>query len=218
MGSFMRWMLVAFATVVVVPLTACGVVPNVEEPQAQIDCEYRAAGEPARPVDPPPSSGVRMTGQSVVALEMSMGTLSIIMDRQHAPCAVNSFDSLAQQGFYDNTECHRLVNEGIFILQCGDPTGTGTGGPGYEFDDELTGDETYPAGTVAMANGGPDTNGSQFFLVFEDSPLPPNYVVLGQMDQGSVAALYRMIYAGHEGDGGEGRPINPVQILSVTAG
>ena len=68
---------------------------------------------------------------------------------------------------------------GIYVLQCGDPTGTGTGGPGYSFDDELTGDETYPAGTLAMANAGPNTNGSQFFIVYGDTPLPPNYTVFG---------------------------------------
>ncbi len=72
------------------------------------------------------------------------------------------------------------------MLQCGDPTGTGTGGPGYSFDDELSGKETYPAGTLAMANAGPNTNGSQFFIVYDDTQLPPAYAVFGQLDAASV--------------------------------
>ena len=100
---------------------------------------------------------------------------------------MNSFVSLAEQGFYDDTPCPRIGDqEGFGILQCGDPTGTGAGGAGYSFADELSGDETYPAGTLAMANAGPDTNGSQFFLVFRDSQFPPSYTVFGTIDEAGL--------------------------------
>ncbi len=109
-------------------------------------------------------------------------------------------------GFYDDTQCHRLVDMGgIFVLQCGDPTGTGTGGPGYRFADETRPEDTYPAGTVAMANAGPNTNGSQFFLVYEDSVLPPNYTVLGRMDAESTGVVARIAAEGHGGQPGGGR-------------
>jgi peptidyl-prolyl cis-trans isomerase B (cyclophilin B) len=100
------------------------------------------------------------------------------------------------QGYWDNTTCHRLTTDGIFVIQCGDPTGTGTGGPGFTTPDEAldslsqrfeeTGDGrvVYPRGTVAMANSGPNTNGSQFFLVYDDSPLPPAYTVVGSVTKG----------------------------------
>src|SRR5690606_21777336 len=104
------------------------------------------------------------SGTVPATIRTSAGDLAVSLDADAAPCTVNSFLSLAQQGYFDETPCHRLTTSGIFVLQCGDPTGTGTGGPGYEFPDELTGSETYPAGTLAMANAGPDTNGSQFFV------------------------------------------------------
>ena len=83
------------------------------------------------------------------------------------------------------------------MLQCGDPTGTGTGGPGYSFDDELSGDETYPAGTLAMANAGPNTNGSQFFIVYEDTQLPPAYAVFGTVDEAGVKTVQEVAGEGH---------------------
>ena len=100
---------------------------------------------------------------------MSEGDVTITMDRSKAPCTVNSFVSLADQGFYDKTDCHRLADTGIFFLQCGDPTGTGDGGPGYQFANETDGNEKYRRGVVAMANAGPNTNGSQFMLFWDDS-------------------------------------------------
>ena len=145
---------------------------------------------------------------------------------------MNSFLSLAKQGFFDDTKCHRLSAGGLFLLQCGDPSGSSQGGPGYMFADELvdqdprlqpclgqsdpsTGREycTYPAGTVAMANGGPDTNGSQFFLIYQDSPLPAAYTVFGRMSAAGVKVV-RTIAKGGVVPGTE-QPKIPVTITSV---
>ena len=143
--------------------------------------------------------------------------MALALDRAAAPCTVNSFAALVQQGFYNDTSCHRLVDRGIFVLQCGDPTGTGTGGPGYRYADELAGNETYPAGTVAMANAGPDTNGSQFFLVWADTQLSPNYTVFGKMDEASLAVVAAIAAKGVSRDASP-KPISPAHIDTVSVG
>jgi len=153
-------------------------------------------------------------------LTMTEGNVAVTLDRAQAPCTVQSFVSLAKQGFYDNTRCHRLADSGIFILQCGDPLGTGDGGPGYSFADETTGTESYRRGVVAMANAGPNTNGSQFFLVYDDSTrLDPKYTIFGRMDEQSRGVVERMAFEGQDGTNpaGGGRPNNPSEILSVRA-
>ena len=160
-------------------------------------CEYSVSGDAARPVTPPPTTGVSTSGTISYVLAMTNGKVTITLDRTKAPCTVNSFVSLADQGYFDNTKCHRLADSGIFVLQCGDPSGTGNGGPGYEFADETDGTESYTEGVVAMANGGPGTNGSQFFLVWADSTSldkTPNYTIFGNMDKASrdvVASMAR---------------------------
>ncbi|PIF03009.1 MAG: hypothetical protein CR979_00455 [Propionibacterium sp.] len=149
---------------------------------------------------------------------MTEGEVTITMDRSNAPCAVNSFEALATQGYFDGTSCHRLTEEGIFVLQCGDPTGTGTGGPGYAFADELTGNEKYAAGVVAMANAGPDTNGSQFFIIWADSTtLPPNYTVLGKVDDASLEVVKDIASQGIDATNPP-HPISPARIESVILG
>ncbi|SDS79254.1 peptidyl-prolyl cis-trans isomerase B (cyclophilin B) [Friedmanniella luteola] len=189
-------------------------------------CAYPAAGSPAKPVDPPPTGDVETSGTVAYTLAFNAdapgetgGDVTITMDRSTAPCAVNSFVSLAEQGYFDDTACHRLADSGLFVLQCGDPTGTGSGGPGYAFADELTGKESYTRGVVAMANGGPDTNGSQFFLVWEDSTgLPPSYTVLGTMDAASRDVVAGIAGEGQDGSNpdGTGKPNNPAKITTVT--
>ncbi|HEY5847316.1 MAG TPA: peptidylprolyl isomerase [Microlunatus sp.] len=150
---------------------------------------------------------------------MTGGAVRIALDRVGAPCTVNSFVSLVEQGFYAKTRCHRLVDSGIFVLQCGDPTGSGTGGPGYTFPDELDGTEKYSGGVVAMANGGPNTNGSQFFFVYQDSAtLEPKYTVFGKVDAASQRVVATMAEEGQDGKNpqGGGRPNNPSVIISIT--
>lgn len=184
----------------------------------QSDCSYPVGGsEPARPVDPPSGDEVKRSGVVTATMQMKAGTVTITMDRAKAPCTVHNFESLASQQYFDATKCHRLVDTGIFILQCGDPTATGRGSPGYSFADELTGKETYPRGTVAMANAGPDTNGSQFFLVWQDTLLDPNYTVFGTIDEPSLNVIASIASQGV--DGGDGvSPIADASITSVTLG
>ena len=183
------------------------------------DCTYPSAGAAATPVDPPPEQAPA-SGEVSATMATSIGDLELTLDAESAPCTVNSFVSLAEQGYFDGTRCHRLTTRGIFVLQCGDPTGTGTGGPGYSFPDEVTQDATYPAGTLAMANAGPDTNGSQFFIVYEDTQLPPLYTVFGQVDPASVKLVQQAAEAGTDDANGpgDGAPVTEVAIEGVTIG
>jgi peptidyl-prolyl cis-trans isomerase B (cyclophilin B) len=186
-------------------------------------CTYTPTGKAAKPVDPPPTTDVPTSGKVTFTLAMTGGPVKITMDRSKTPCTVNSFASLAKQGYFDGTRCHRLADSGIFVLQCGDPTGTGSGGPGYAFADELTGHESYKRGVVAMANAGPGTNGSQFFLVWDDSTSldrQPNYTIFGQMDPASRDVVAQMAGEGQDGSNpdGTGKPNNPSKITKVTEG
>ncbi|MEU8353843.1 peptidylprolyl isomerase, partial [Streptomyces sp. NPDC048845] len=129
-------------------------------------------------------------------------------DASKTPHTVNSFNFLADEGYFDHTKCHRLVPQGIYVLQCGDPKGDGTGGPGYTIPDENLKDprlkgNVYPAGTVAMANKynaqekkGRDTGGSQFFLVYQDSQLPPDYTPFGTIGKDGMKVLEKIAKAG----------------------
>ena len=121
-----------------------------------------------------------------------------------APCTTYSFRFLAQRNYFTGTHCHRLTVKVIYVLQCGDPTGTGSGAPGYKFNDENLKGDTYPAGTVAMANAGPDTNGSQFFFSWKASPkIPPDYTTFGYVIKG-MNVLRRIAAAGDDSQNGPG--------------
>jgi peptidyl-prolyl cis-trans isomerase B (cyclophilin B) len=183
-----------------------------------VPCTYGADGQSAGKDVDPPSSDAPAEGTVSVTLKTSAGDIPIELDAATTPCAVNSFVSLADQGYFDNTPCHRLTTQGIYVLQCGDPAGSGMGGPGYKFDDELSGKETYDAGTVAMANAGPNTNGSQFFLVYADgdTQLPAAYDVIGQMDQAGTDLVKQIADKGTADGGPDGAPKEPVTIESVS--
>jgi len=152
------------------------------------------------------------TGASYTAvLNTTAGPITIELLTGDAPNTVNNFVFLARQGFYDNVIFHRTIPG--FMIQGGDPTGTGGGGPGYRFADEPV-NRPYSRGIMAMANAGPNTNGSQFFLMHADYPLPPNYTIFGQ----TVAGLETIdtIATAPTQTGGEGSsPVNPVTIQSV---
>lgn len=175
-------------------------------------CTYTATSDAARKVDLPPGDPAP---SPALTMTTNRGAVKATLDIANAPCTAGSFTSLAKQGYFDKTTCHRLTTEGIFVLQCGDPTGTGTGGPGYSFDDELTGEETYPAGTLAMANAGPDTNGSQFFVVYADTPLPPSYTVFGTIDADGLRVVKAVADAGTVDGGADGAPKQDVMIRTV---
>jgi peptidyl-prolyl cis-trans isomerase B (cyclophilin B) len=185
-----------------------------------VSCTYVAASTPSKPVDPPSGENVPATGTVAVVITTNEGPITITMDRSKTPCTINSFLSLAQQKYFDTTSCHRLVTDGMYLLQCGDPSGKGTGGPGYTFRDETYSTDTFPAGTVAMANAGTNTNGSQFFLVYADTGLPPKYTVFGHMDAAGIAVIKKIAADGQDGSNsaGDGKPNNPAKILTATVG
>ncbi len=193
------------------------------------DCQYPAA-EPASKQVNPPRTGTVPTDPAEVSVSMStnQGNLGLLLDNAKAPCTVNSFASLAQQGYFNDTPCHRLTTSPtLSVLQCGDPTGEGTGGPGYQFANEYPTNQyqpdnpalqeavLYPRGTLAMANAGPNTNGSQFFLVYQDSQLPPGYTVFGRIDDTGLATLDKIAAAGVEGGGQDGAPAQEVQVKTI---
>jgi peptidyl-prolyl cis-trans isomerase B (cyclophilin B) len=180
-------------------------------------CEYTTTGSAARPVQPPTTTDISSSGTVSYVMHLTEGDVTLRLDRAAAPCTVHSFESLVAQKYFDGTRCHRLVDSGIFVLQCGDPTAKGTGGPGYTFPDELSGKETYPKGTIAMANSGPNTNGSQFFLVWDDSQLPPSYTVFGTFDEKSRQVVAGIASQGQDGSNpdGSGVPNSPAKITSV---
>lgn len=139
----------------------------------------------------------------IARMHTTQGTIVIQALTAQAPCTTFSFRFLAQHRYYDRTHCHRLTLQGIFVLQCGDPTGTGSGGPGYKFNDENLAGATYPAGTVAMANAGPNTNGSQFFFVWKNTSLPPLYTPFARVIAG-MDVLRRIAAAGDDSQNGPG--------------
>jgi peptidyl-prolyl cis-trans isomerase B (cyclophilin B) len=155
-------------------------------------------------------------------IDTNCGTIVVKLDGKHAPHTVNSFAFLAGKHYFDNTPCHRLTTSGIYVLQCGDPTGTGTGGPGYTIPDENLKGATYPAGTLAMANTGqPHSGGSQFFFCYDDTQLPPQYTPFGTVTSG-LDVLKKIAAAGSDDSNGpgDGAPKQPVVITSfrVTKG
>ncbi|WP_197381227.1 peptidylprolyl isomerase [Mycolicibacterium mengxianglii] len=216
------------------PVTAQPPPPNMPafDPPAGLgtNCTYPATDKPASKPARPPRSGTVPTDPAAVTATMTTndGSIGLELDNAEAPCTVNSFVSLAQQGYFDDTPCHRLTaNNSLSVLQCGDPTGTGTGGPGYSFANEYPtnqyppGDRNlsktvlYPRGTLAMANAGVDTNGSQFFIVYADSRLPPTYTVFGSVDKTALATVDEIAARGVVGGNVDGRPTQPVTIESI---
>jgi peptidyl-prolyl cis-trans isomerase B (cyclophilin B) len=191
-------------------------------PAPDVTCDYPADQVPAAKQNNPPPSKPTAGGQVTATVDTSLGTMTFTLDADKAPCTVNSFISLAQQNYFNGTHCHRLTTldtGGIAVLQCGDPTSTGSGGPGYTFADEVDGSETYGPGVLAMANRGPDTNGSQFFIVYDDSPLDPAYTVFGHVDDAGVQAISDLAAEGVTDDGsGMTAPKEEVDINTVSIG
>ncbi|MFL6128099.1 MAG: peptidylprolyl isomerase [Mycobacteriales bacterium] len=182
------------------------------------DCTYTKSQEKAtRNVGVPPNGKVPTAGTVTVDVTTSRGPMTFSLDRAKAPCAVASFAYLAGKKFYDGTPCHRLTTGPNFgVLQCGDPGGTGSGGPGYRYADEVTPDLKYTKGVLAMANSGADTNGSQFFIVYKDTQLQPKYTVFGTVTKG-LPVVEAVAKGGSDGANGadDGKPKLPVTITKM---
>ena len=157
-------------------------------------CDYVETKTPAaaRKVELPPETGVETKQAFTAHIRTNLGVIDINLNSAVAPCTANNFRSLAHFKYFDNTPCHRLTTQGIFVLQCGDPTGKGT---------------------VAMANSGPGTNGSQFFLVYKDTQLDPNYTPFGTITKG-LDILNKVAAAGSEPTG-DGKPKLDIKILGI---
>jgi peptidyl-prolyl cis-trans isomerase B (cyclophilin B) len=184
-------------------------------------CTDPAPGKPnGKQWQAEPAMTIDTAGTYTATLDTNCGKVTIALDAAKAPHTVNSFAFLSGEQYFDHTKCHRLTTGGIFVLQCGDPTASATvpggmGGPGYKFADENLTGATYPAGTVAMANSGPGTNGSQFFLVYKDTQLGPNYTPFGKIT-GGLDALQKIAAAGTLEGRPDGHPMADVTFNSVT--
>lgn len=199
-------------------------------PDLGANCEYRSVPDPVtRPVNPPRSGRASTTPPQIGAvISTNVGDIAIQLANSESPCAVNSFVSLVRQQFFDGTQCARLISsqDGGSLL-CGGPDVDGSGGPGYEFADEYPADQykpddpalratvVYRRGTIVMATEGPNTNGSQFALIFKDSEMEPQSTVLGTIDQAGLETLDKIARAGIAGNRQSGAPANPVKITSV---
>ncbi|GAA0574099.1 protein kinase domain-containing protein [Actinomadura livida] len=177
-------------------------------------CTYTPASGDIKDVGTPPSEASRLP--STATIRTSLGAVEVELDAAKAPCAVNSLAFLASKNFYDDTECHRLTtNPTLKVLQCGDPSGSGTGGPGYQFANENTTGARYSRGVVAMANAGPGTNGSQFFILYEDAPnLPASYPVIGRVT-GGMDVVDKVAEAGLSSGADDGEPKQPITITDL---
>ncbi|PUB25425.1 peptidyl-prolyl cis-trans isomerase B (cyclophilin B) [Promicromonospora sp. AC04] len=217
------WTLVALFTVLaLVGAFAVAALVNSDGPDAACPAGVEAARDTYELAEPSVAEDRTWT----VTLQACSGdtTADIVLelDGAAAPQAVASFVTLAQGGYFDGTGCHRLTTQGIFVLQCGDPTFTGSGSPGYYFGpvENAPEDDVYPAGTVAMARRGddPESMGSQFFLVYEESTIPSDsaggYTVFGTITSG-LDFVQAVADAGVEGGASDGAPATPVTIEGV---
>jgi len=175
-------------------------------------------------VGTPPATGEKRTGTELMTITTNLGVIKVEMDAAHAPCATASFAYLAGKKFFDNSKCHRLVTSGISVLQCGDPSATGMGGPNYRYAEENlpTGNRpAYPEGTVAIAKtSNPSTSGSQFFIVYKDTDLDATYTILGKVTEG-LDLVKKVAAAGVVPDPsaqsqGDGAPKLEIDIKTMT--
>jgi peptidyl-prolyl cis-trans isomerase B (cyclophilin B) len=179
-------------------------------------CSYQASGTAARNVGLPPTKPDYKAGYQAT-IHTNRGDVVIDLLNSKATCTVNSFVYLAAKKYFNGTHCHRLTTIDPFVLQCGDPTGTGSGGPGYKFANENLAGAKYTQGTVAMANSGPNTNGSQFFIVYKNSKLAASYTPFGEVVKG-LGIIQNVAKAGsnNANAAGDGHPKEKVVIESVT--
>lgn len=197
----------------IVPSKALEIINSAAQSASQqIEQQPQDVG-PMAPKSQAPEMSIDKNKKYSAVLETTEGEITIVFTTKQTPITVNNFITLARKDFYDGTIFHRVI-EG-FMIQGGDPRGDGTGGPGYQFDDEKF-SGSYTRGTVAMANAGPNTNGSQFFIMHEDSGLPPNYVIFGQVTEGMDVVDAIATAEVERSRGGENsKPVSPVTVTNV---
>jgi peptidyl-prolyl cis-trans isomerase B (cyclophilin B) len=188
-------------------------------------CTYTSDGRgPSRPVSLPPAAADVAHTPATMVIETNKGTMKATLDAAKAPCTVYALRTLAEAKYFHDTPCHRQTggaDAGIYVLQCGDPTGSGSGGPGFTYKNENTDGVTYDRGVLAMANAGPDTNGSQFFINYKDptssgqAALAGKYTVFGKITSG-LNVLDALTSPGVKGGGGDGAPASGAHITSIT--
>jgi peptidyl-prolyl cis-trans isomerase B (cyclophilin B) len=218
-----RQRLVAIAAIILVVLTfgAAGFWALRSDDAPAITATPTPSVTTATALAPAPSYAENRTWNATI--DTNMGTITMTLDGAAAPQTVASFVYLAQQGYFNGTPCHRLVNSGGYFLQCGSPSGTGSDGPGYTFGpiENAPEDDVYPAGTVAMARVGNDaySQGSQFFLVYGDTPILSDsaggYTIFGEITSG-LSILEAIGAAGTSDGGNDGTPVESVIINEVS--
>ena len=198
-------------------VTPISAFADAKKSVANIKCRtVKANAQTPMKVNPP--TNLLKRGPRTITLSTNCGDIVIQTDFKAAPITLTVLSTLMSAGYYNRTFCHRVTNQGIYILQCGDPTGTGSGDPGFGYRDEnlpKAVEDNYPEGTVAMANSGPNTNGSQFFIVYDDTTLGPNYTIWGRVTSGLDIVKY-IAAGGVRGGGGDGQPLRTITIDRIT--
>ena len=191
-----------------------------------VTCEYDETGDASRDVPTPQGKNIPAKGEVTVNFATKQGDIEMTLDRSLAPCTVNAITDMISAKYYDDTVCHRMTEGSLSVLQCGDPTGKGSGGPGFQFANEYPTDEAddasmsqpalYPKGSIAMANAGEDTNGSQFFINYKDSQLPPAYTYFGDLTKKGQKTIDAIAAKGVKDGQSDGAPAEEVRITKAT--
>ena len=191
-----------------------------------VTCEYDETGDASRDVPTPQGKNIPAKGEVTVNFATKQGDIEMTLDRSLAPCTVNAITDMISAKYYDDTVCHRMTEGSLSVLQCGDPTGKGSGGPGFQFANEYPTDEAddasmsqpalYPKGSIAMANAGEDTNGSQFFINYKDSQLPPAYTYFGDLTEKGQKTIDAIAAKGVKDGQSDGAPAEEVRITKAT--
>ncbi len=193
--------------------------PTAAKPAAASPAPAAASKPAAKSLAGPPPMSIDQNKQYTATIKTSMGEMSAELYAKDAPNTVNNFVFLSKEGFYDGVIFHRIIKE--FMVQTGDPQGTGMGGPGYKFNDELTGPHRYQKGTLAMANAGPNTQGSQFFICHGSraETLPKNYTIFGKVTDGlDVLDKIASAPVRPSGSGENSSPVDPPKIETIQIG
>ncbi|BCB74221.1 peptidylprolyl isomerase [Phytohabitans flavus] len=234
-GAGVAVLVLVAGVVLVVSLTGDDdtATPAAEGSGAPVSCAWTEVPKEQRSpatkdVGVPPTTTPPNTGTKTMAVDTNFGKININMDLSKSPCAAESFSFLSSKKFFDGTKCHRMFPG---MLQCGDPSAKGkgyresdgSGGPSYRYANEYlpTSERpAYPAGVVALANSGPDSNGSQFFFIYQDVELSPDYTVIGKVDQAGLDVIKKATEKGHDGafdpSPGGGHPKNDINLNTVT--